>query len=95
MVHPAPEAEKMTARITFYTRPSVQERLDRAVEASPWDQPDFLRHWLEDALRNLELAEFEGTEIDQQQIERAAPCGTGRRAASRERRPTKAHPPAK
>ena len=65
---PSPEAEKMTARITFYTRPSVQERLDRAVEASPWDQPDFLRHWLEDALRNLELAEFEGTEIDQQQI---------------------------
>ena len=65
----SPEAEKMTARITFYTRPSVQERLDRAVEASPWDQPDFLRHWLEDALHNLELAEFEGTEIDQQQIE--------------------------
>ena len=66
---PSPEAEKMTARITFYTRPSVQERLDRAVETSPWDQPDFLRHWLEDSLRNLELAEFEGTEIDQQQIE--------------------------
>ena len=65
----SPETERMTARITFHTRPSVHDRLDRAVEASPWDQPDFLRHWLEDTLEKLELAEFEGVEIDEEQIE--------------------------
>ena len=63
------EKENLSVRTTFHVSPTMQERIDRAVFASPWDQPDFLRHWLEDALRNLELAEFEGTEIDQQQIE--------------------------
>ena len=46
--------ERLTARISFYTKPSIDERLDNAVATSPWDKPDWLRHWLEDTLVRVE-----------------------------------------
>ena len=52
--------ERLTARISFYTKPSIDERLDKVVAASPWDKPDWLRHWLEDTLVRLETEELLG-----------------------------------
>ena len=52
--------ERLTARISFYTKPSIDERLDKVVAASPWDKPDWLRHWLEDTLVRLETEEILG-----------------------------------
>ena len=52
--------ERLTARISFYTKPSIDERLDQVVAASPWDKPDWLRHWLEDTLVRLETEELLG-----------------------------------
>lgn len=52
--------EKLTVRVSFYTKPSIDERLDKAVEASPWEKPDWLRHWLEDTLVRLETEELLG-----------------------------------
>ena len=52
--------ERLTARISFYTKPSIDERLDKVVVASPWDKPDWLRHWLEDTLVRLETEELLG-----------------------------------
>ena len=49
--------ERLTARISFYTKPSIDERLNKVVAASPWDKPDWLRHWLEDTLVRLETEE--------------------------------------
>ena len=31
--------ERLTARISFYTKPSIDERLDKVVAASPWEKP--------------------------------------------------------
>ena len=56
------EKEKLSVRTTFHVSPSMQERIDRAVFASPWDQPAWLRHVLEDVLTRSETAEFEGSE---------------------------------
>ena len=59
MVQPVmPEVEHLTARITFHAKPSVDERLNRAVAASPWDRPQWLRHWLENTLARLEMEEM-------------------------------------
>ena len=52
--------ERLTARISFYTKPSIDERLDKVVAASPLDKPDWLRHWLEDTLVRLETEELLG-----------------------------------
>ena len=52
--------ERLTARISFYTKPSIDERLDQVVSASPWDKPDWLRHWLEDTLVRLETEKLLG-----------------------------------
>ena len=52
--------ERLIARISFYTKPSIDERLDKVVAASPWDKPDWLRHWLEDTLVRLETEELLG-----------------------------------
>ena len=52
--------ERLTARISFYTKPSIDERLDQVVSASPWEKPDWLRHWLEDTLVRLETEELLG-----------------------------------
>ena len=52
--------ERLTARISFYTKPSIDQRLDKVVAASPWDKPDWLRHWLEDTLVRLETEELLG-----------------------------------
>ena len=52
--------ERLTARISFYTKPSIDERLDKVVAASPWEKPDWLRHWLEDTLVRLETEELLG-----------------------------------
>ena len=52
--------ERLTARISFYTKPSIDERLDKIVAASHWDKPDWLRHWLEDTLVRLETEEILG-----------------------------------
>ena len=56
------EKEKLSVRTTFHVSPSMQERIDRAVFASPWDQPAWLRHVLEGVLTRSETAEFEGSE---------------------------------
>ena len=50
--------ERLTARISFYTKPSLDERLDKVVAASPWEKPDWLRHWLEDTLVRLETEDL-------------------------------------
>ena len=52
--------ERLTARISFYTKPSIDERLDKVVAASPLDKPDWLRHWFEDTLVRLETEELLG-----------------------------------
>ena len=52
--------ERLTARISFYTKPSIDERLENVVTASPWEKPDWLRHWLEDTLVRLETDELLG-----------------------------------
>ena len=52
--------ERLTARISFYTKPSIDERLDKVVAASLLDKPDWLRHWLEDTLVRLETEELLG-----------------------------------
>ena len=52
--------ERLTARISFYTKPSIDERLDKVVAASPLEKPDWLRHWLEDTLVRLETEELLG-----------------------------------
>ena len=52
--------ERLTSRISFYTKPSIDERLDKVVAASPWDKPDWLRHWLEDTLVRLETEDLLG-----------------------------------
>ena len=55
--------ERLTARISFYTKPSIDERLDQVVSASPWEKPDWLRHWLEDTLVRLETEELLGDAV--------------------------------
>lgn len=50
--------ERLTARISFYTKPSIDERLEKVVAASPWEKPDWLRHWLEDTLVRLETEDL-------------------------------------
>ena len=55
--------ERLTARISFYTKPSIDDRLERVVAASPWDKPDWLRHWLEDTLVRLETEELLGEAV--------------------------------
>ena len=49
--------ERMTARLTVHIYPSVKERLDRVVEASPFDLPDWIRHFLDETLVQIELEE--------------------------------------
>ena len=56
------EKENLSVRTTFHVSPTMQERIDRAVFASPWDQPAWLRHVLGDVLTRAETAEFEGSE---------------------------------
>ena len=46
--------ERLTGRITFHVKPSLEERVDRVVESSPFDKPNWLRYWLEDALDRAE-----------------------------------------
>ena len=47
MVQPA---ERMTARLTVHIYPSVKTRLDRVVDASPFDLPDWIRHFIDETL---------------------------------------------
>jgi BarA-like signal transduction histidine kinase len=55
--------ERMTERLTVHIYPSVKARLDRAVAASPWDQPDWIRHLLDETLLRLELEELAGSDV--------------------------------
>ena len=65
MVHAPPilEDEKLTARITFHTKPSVDERLSRIVEKSALDRPDWLRRWLEVKLSEIEADEMAEADV--------------------------------
>ena len=60
--------ERMTARLTVYIYPSVQARLDRIVALSPFDQPDWLRHFLNETLVRLELEELAGGDAPEDAI---------------------------
>ena len=73
--------ERLTARISFYTKPSIDERLDKVVAASPWDKPDWLRHWLEDTLVRLETEELLGEVAPDTDGGGCASCGAGRYGA--------------
>ena len=72
--------ERLTARISFYTKPSIDERLDKVVTASPWDKPDWLRHWLEDTLVRLETEEVLGEATPESEVA-AAPVAVQLAAA--------------
>ena len=81
--------ERLTARISFYTKPSIDERLDKVVAASPWDKPDWLRHWLEDTLVRLETEELLGEAAPDTDVmdaplavQLATGAGTGRGAGT-------------
>ena len=50
------EEERLTGRIIFHVKPSIEERVERAVENGPFDKPDWLRHWLEDTLERVEAS---------------------------------------
>ena len=63
------EKEKLSVRTTFHVSPTMQERIDRAVFASPWDQPAWLRHVLGDVLTRAETAEFEGAETTVEDVQ--------------------------
>ena len=58
--------ERLTERLTVHILPSVKARLDRAVAASPWDQPDWLRHFLDDTLLRLEMEELAGSDVTEE-----------------------------
>ena len=58
MVQPA---ERMTARLTVHIYPSVKARLDRVVAASPFDLPDWIRHFIDETLVRLELEDLAGS----------------------------------
>ena len=65
MVQPA---ERMTARLTVHIYPSVKERLDKVVEASPFDLPDWIRHFLDETLVRLELEDLGGDDAPEEAI---------------------------
>ena len=65
------EREKLSVRTTFHVSPTMQARIDRAVDASPWDQPAWIRHVLEGVLDNFEAEEFEGSDISVEDVEDA------------------------
>ena len=54
--------ERMTVRLTVHIYPSVKARLDRVVAASPFDLPDWLRHFIDETLVRLELEELAGSD---------------------------------
>ena len=47
--------ERLSERLTVYVYPSVKIRIDREVEASPWDLPGWLRYCIDETLLRLEL----------------------------------------
>ena len=65
MVQPA---ERMTVRLTVHIYPSVKARLDRVVAASPFDLPDWLRHFIDEALVRQELEGLAGSESVEEAI---------------------------
>ena len=60
--------ERMTARLTVHIYPSVKARLDRVVEASPFDLPDWIRHFLDETLVRLELEDLGGSDAPDEAI---------------------------
>ena len=54
--------ERMTVRLTVHIYPSVKARLDKVVAASPFDLPDWLRHFIDETLVRLELEELTGSD---------------------------------
>ena len=60
--------ERMTARLTVHIYPSVKARLDRVVEASPFDLPDWIRHFLDETLVRLELEDLGGDDAPEEAI---------------------------
>ena len=60
--------ERMTARLTVHIYPSVKARLDRVVAASPWELPDWIRHFLDETLVRLEMEELAGTDVTDETI---------------------------
>ena len=60
--------ERMTARLTVHIYPSVKERLDRVVEASPFDLPDWIRHFLDETLVRIELEDLGGDDAPEEAI---------------------------
>ena len=60
--------ERMTVRLTVHIYPSVKARLDRVVAASPFDLPDWLRHFIDETLVGLELEELGGNDAPEDAI---------------------------
>ena len=60
--------ERMTVRLTVHIYPSVKARLDRVVAASPFDLPDWLRHFIDETLVRLELEELAGNDAPEEAI---------------------------
>ena len=46
-------AERFSERVVVYVTPSVKERLDRAINTSDLQQPEWLRQVLEDSLERI------------------------------------------
>ena len=62
------EEEKLSVRITFHTKPSVDERLNRIVAKSALDRPDWLRRWLEIKLSEIEADEMAEGDVSVEEV---------------------------
>ena len=60
--------ERMTARLTVHIYPSVKERLDSVVALSPFDLPDWIRHFLDETLVRVELEQMAGSYAPEEAI---------------------------
>ena len=60
--------ERMTARLTVHIYPSVKERLDSVVALSPFDLPDWIRHFLDETLVRVELEQMAGSYAPEETI---------------------------